>query len=344
MIFKIFNYVTYLLIRLVMAVFTTLPLSVSFALVRSLAGVAYSLMPGRRKTALENLRIAFGESKSEEELERIAKESFVNAAYSPIELVNADKIISEWKERFTFEGDDLIDQAVRDGKGFFVFGGHLGCWTLIPIFPVRFLPEDQMGNVVIRPQRNPYFDNYLRGIVKKWRGNMINTRGTGALIEELAEKGEMVGFYMDQESRREQGVFVEFFGRPACTHVVPAYLAWKHKIPMFPYWMPRTEPGHSKVVFRPPIEIPQTGDKDEDLRIATQNMVKAVEDAIRLYPEQWFWVHRRWKRQADGSDKKKKKKRLISRTGLRKKGVRISSEDIMARERMERERDKGGQN
>jgi KDO2-lipid IV(A) lauroyltransferase len=329
---KALNYISYLITRAFMSLFAALPMSLGFAFMRALAKVGFYLIPGRRRVALENLKLAFGDEKTEEERVRIAKESLVNAAYSPMELIHCDRIMREWKERFTFEGDELIDERVQNKKGFFVFGGHLGAWMLIPIFPVRFLPGDALGNVVIRPQRNPYFDSYLRNLVKKWRGNMINTRGTGDIIEDLAKKGEMVGFYMDQEARREQGVFVDFFSHPACSHVVPAYLAWKHNIPMFPYWMVREAPGYVKAVFTKPIEIPDTGNKDEDIKVATQNMVRAVEDAIRLYPEQWFWVHRRWRRQEDGSDKKDKKKRRVSRTALRRKGARISSIDVAARE------------
>jgi KDO2-lipid IV(A) lauroyltransferase len=335
---NVLNYISYLLIRFFMGAFAALPMSFGFAFARALGVAGYYLTPGRRKVALENLELALGAERSEEERERIAKEAFVNAVISAMEFIHCDRIMTEWKERFSFEGDELIDEMIQKKKGFFVFGGHLGAWMLIPIFPTRFLSENMPGNVVIRPQRNPYFDRHLRTIVEKWRGRMINTRGTGDLIEELVKKGEMVGFYMDQEARREQGVFVEFFGRPASSHVVPPYLAWKHDIPMFPYWMVREAPGRVKAVFKPPIKIVKTGNKDDDIRVSAQNMVKAVEDAIRLYPEQWFWVHRRWKRKVDGSDREERKeqrKRRKARSRLRRRGAYVTSKDVSAREAKE---------
>ncbi len=325
---NVLNYISYLLIRLFMATFAALPMSFGFAFAKALGVAGYYLLPGRRKIALENLELALGAERTEEERERIARESFINAAYSAMEMIHFERIIAEWKERFSFEGDELIDEMIRKKKGFFVFGGHLGAWMMLPIFPKRFIP----GNVVIRPQRNPYFDRYLRRLVEKWGGRMINTRGTGDLIEDLAKKGEMVGFYMDQESRREQGVFVDFFGRPASSHVVPPYLAWKHDIPMFPYWMPRETPGRVNVIFKPPVEFVKTGDKDNDIRVNTQRLAREVEDTIRRYPEQWFWVHRRWKRQMDGSDREERKKLKKRGKSKRGRGAYVTSKDVSARE------------
>jgi KDO2-lipid IV(A) lauroyltransferase len=321
---RLLNYLAYLALRIAWFMGKFLPMKPTFACAWLLGNLAYYILPGRRRIALKNLEIAFGKEKSEAERKRICRRSFVNLVYSGTEFLFMERIAKDWKNRFIFEGDQMIDDCIRRKQAFFVFGGHLGGWMMIAMVPQRF---GVSGGVVIRPQRNPYIDAFIRRLVAKAKGVMINTRGTGKQIEKMIMDGWLIGFYMDQESRRKMGIPVDFFGMPAYSHVVPGYLAWKHKIPMFPFWMPRIKPGYFKAIYRPSIEFTYSGDKEKDIRDVTQRIVKEVENTIREYPEQWLWAHNRWSRTLRGEEERKEQKK--KRKKMIEDGVYLTSKQVL---------------
>jgi len=311
--YKLLNYSVYLVFRLFMALGMVLPMGPTFAFLRVMAHAAWHFLGPLRKLALRNLEIAFGKEKSPAERKRIAREALVNLFYSAGEFLFMSRLAKNWKEHFTFEGDDVIEDNIIHKRPFFCFGGHLGGWTNLMMMTERFKRHSIRGAAVMRPQRNPYIDRYLRELPLKYKnGSMfISPRGTGKVIEKFIMEGGVVGFYMDQESRRKQGIQVDFFGLPAYSHVVPGYLAWKHRLPMYPSWFIRKKPGHNHLVFRKPLEFVYTGDKEADIREVTQRIVKECEDTIRQYPEQWLWFHNRWKRTLGEDQPKKDRKKKI---------------------------------
>ena len=178
--------------------------------------------------------------------------SLISLFLSVGELLHMDQIYAHWERHFQVEGAEHIRPLVEAKQGFFGLGAHLGGWMLPGAIYCVF-PELPWANLVARPLRNPYLQGLLEYVGNEFDGSIITTRGTGRQIMEAVERGELVGFYMDQESRRDQGIFVEFFGRDASSHVVPGYLAWKHQIPFFPVWHVRTGPGKFRIIFGAPI-------------------------------------------------------------------------------------------
>ena len=277
---------------------------------------------------LYNLELALGDRTTAEERERIARESMISLFLSLAELLHMDQIYANWEKHFQVEGEERIRPLVEAKKGFFGLGAHLGGWMLPGAIYCVF-PELPWANLVARPLRNPYLQGLLEYLGHNFDGTIISTRGTGRQIIEAVERGELVGFYMDQESRRDQGIFVKFFGQDASSHVVPGYLTWKHQVPFIPVWHVRTGPGKFRIIFGEPIRYELTDDPDENNRRVTQAIAKAVEDLIREFPEQWLWAHNRWRRRPDGTkvklDEKETKK---GRTRAREKGDYVSSEDL----------------
>jgi len=327
MIYKILNYTVYLVVRGLHLAGKILPMRPTFAAAWLFANIAYYALPGLRKVALKNLEIAFGKEKSLQERKRISRLAMVNLVYSVTEFVFFDRIAKNWQKYFTFEGDDMIEAHIINKKPFFVFGGHLGGWMMIGMVAERWQKFGVKAAVVIRPQRNPYIDKYIRDIAKRFNATAIGTKGTGKVIEKMIMDGGLVGFYMDQESRHKQGIKVDLFGMPAFSHVVPGYLAWKHRIPMFPFWMPRTKPGYFRVIYKPSIKFDYTGDKERDIQEVTQRVVKEVEDTIREYPEQWLWFHNRWKRTLGEDEFEKNKKK--GRKKLIREGQYLTSSQLL---------------
>jgi KDO2-lipid IV(A) lauroyltransferase len=309
---KALNYLVYLLFRGFVLLGNVLPMRPTFAVSAWLATIAYYLLGSRRKTALRNLEMAFGDKLTARERDRLARQAMVNLVYSAVEFLFMWRIAENWQEHFIFEGDEVIEQNIINKRPFFVFGGHLGGWMMLAMVGERWKKFNVRGGCVMRPQRNPYIDAYIRGLAKRYGdSSFIGTRGTGKVIEKMIMDGGLVGFYMDQESKRKQGILVDFFGMPAYSHVVPGYLAWKHRIPMYPFWIVRTKPGYFHVIYREPIKMDYTGDKEKDIREVTQRIVKEVEDTIRQHPEQWLWFHNRWKRTLGEDQPKKSRKKKI---------------------------------
>jgi KDO2-lipid IV(A) lauroyltransferase len=117
-----------------------------------------------------------------------------------------------------------------------------------------------------------------------------------AMIRSL-KRNEIVGILIDQNVAWYEGVFVDYFGRPACTTNGLALLALHTKAPVLPGYIVRLHDGRYRLVIGPEVEITRTGDRDADVLANTQRFTKVIEDTVRRYPDQWFWVHQRWKSQ-----------------------------------------------
>jgi KDO2-lipid IV(A) lauroyltransferase len=324
---KALNFLAYAMIKSFLFGARFVPMGFTFWWLRALARTAYRFSKGRRALMLFNLEQALGATTTAQEREEIARKSFENLFISMGELMHMDNIYKRWQDHFSYEGAEIVDKIIAQGKGFFVFGGHFGGWTSMASVVYRF-PDLPGMNMLARPMRNPYMQNLVEYLASKFGGRIITTRGTGALIVERAKQGHLIGLYMDQESRRDQGIFVRFFGREASSHVVPGHLAWKHDIPLIPYWIVRERPGYFHVIFREPLQYEIGPDPEDNNRRVTQLIADEVERTIRAYPDQWLWAHNRWRRRPDGTKielfQKRKKK---SRSASRRKGEYLSSED-----------------
>ncbi|MCI0525873.1 MAG: lysophospholipid acyltransferase family protein, partial [Nitrospira sp.] len=111
------------------------------------------------------------------------------------------------------------------------------------------------------------------------------------------KRGETVGFLLDQNVAIDQGVFVNFFGRSACTHKTLALLALKTGAAVLPAFTFREEKNGHRIVVEPPVLLEETGNTERDLVVNTQKFTSLIESYIRKHPDQWLWVHRRWKTQ-----------------------------------------------
>ncbi|MFO8056834.1 MAG: hypothetical protein R6V10_06030 [bacterium] len=333
---KALNLLVYGVIKFFLVIGRIVPAEITFFWMKVLVRIVYPFLRKRRKIMLWNLEHALGDETTPEERERIAFRSMENLFLAMGELLHLEKIMSQFDRRFTWEGKEIVDRYIAEGRGFFVFGGHYGGWTLPSIAPAMF-PELSAVNMVARPLRNPYLDGILHYLAGKFKGKVVTTRGTGREITDAIDNGELVGLYMDQESRRSQGIFVKFFGKDALSHVVPGYLAWKHDIPLIPFWIPRTKPGHFHVIFREPLQYELTDDPEENNRRVTQAIAAEVERTIRERPEQWLWAHSRWRRRPDGTVHPLFERKRRSRKKWQKSGDYLSSADQARKSRSQQE-------
>lgn len=260
---------------------------------------AYRLMGRLRKTGLRNLALAFPE-KSAPERERILRTLYRNLGWLLAEFCQMPRYTRENTQAFLrYEGLDHYLAAQARGKGVLIVTGHLGAWELSSFY--HSLMGHPMG-IVIRRLDNPRVDRLVNKI-RCLHGNRVLHKDDFARgLLGAMRQGETVGILMDTNMTPPQGVFVPFFGKPACTASGLARVALKTgaaALPGFMVW----EESEQKYVLRFGEEIPltRTGDEEADALANTARFTAVIEDWVRRYPDQWLWVHRRWKTRPDGT-------------------------------------------
>jgi KDO2-lipid IV(A) lauroyltransferase len=272
--------------------FRCVPLPIRKLFFKSLLILFYHASAKHRLIVLHNLRCAFPE-KDMEELIRIAKGVYRNLAITAAEFFDLPSItkenLHEWVE---LEGLEHFEAGIAQGKGLLTIIAHFGNWELMPVTGPLFLKSSY---IVYRPLDSPVLDNIVEH-VRTINGNvMVPKGGSGKRIMTLLKENQCIGILSDQNVSAREGVFVDFFGRPACTGAGLAVLALRSGAPVLPMFMARQKSGKYKFILKPLVEISRTGDYEADLLENTQRFTKVVEDIVREYPDQWFWIHQRWK-------------------------------------------------
>jgi Kdo2-lipid IVA lauroyltransferase/acyltransferase len=272
--------------------FRLIPLGVRRAIFKILFRLFYHASAKQRLIALHNLRRAYPE-KSIDEIEAIAKGVFRHMGIVLAELFEMPFItretLADW---VTVEGLEHVEAALAKGKGVLSIVAHFGNWELMTVaVPLLIRPMQ----IIYRPLDSPIMDNLLGWSRTKHGNSLIPKGGSGKRIIRLLRENSPIGILSDQNVDKNEGVFVDFFGRPACTSVGTAVLAMQSGAPVIPAFMPRMPDGRYKLVILPAVEITQTDNHESDLIVNTQRFAKVVEDMVRRYPDQWFWIHQRWK-------------------------------------------------
>jgi len=259
----------------------------------SILGVlAYYIVRKERLKTLANLRLAFGEEKSEEEIERIAREVFVNLGKNLIELVNFPKINkSNVDALIEDKGLGKIDKALRRGKGAIIMLSHFGNWELLGAYMTT---KGYNGPVIARRLRFEKYDRLLNELRASKNIEVIYRDESPKKILKALRNNGIIGILADQDMDAVQGVFVDFFGKLAYTPVAPVTIAMATGARMLPCFLVRQGSKRAFVV-EDPIELEITGNKQRDIMVNTQKWSKFLESYIRKYPSQWVWMHRRWK-------------------------------------------------
>jgi KDO2-lipid IV(A) lauroyltransferase len=254
----------------------------------------YYLSPRRRLLALHNLRRAFPE-KSETEILRIAKGVYRNMGIVAAECFDIPRLTKEnIGKRVEAEGLEHCTKALEKGRGVLFFGAHFGNWELEAVAVSLFIKPLV---VIYRRLDNPVLDALVRRF-RSATGNtpLLKEHAMRAMLRTL-KRNDMLGILIDQNVDYYEGVFIDFFGRPACTTDGLALLALHTGAPVLPGYIVRLPDGRYRFVVGPEVEVVDTGHWEEDIRVNTQRFMKIIEETVRKYPDQWLWVHQRWKTQ-----------------------------------------------
>lgn len=288
---KLKNDIIFAAARLAIVFFRILPFRLSRFLLRLLGATGYYFMPSMRRLMLEHLRICFGNGMGEREMRGIARASLANLGASAAEIINIERI--DLRELVDVPDAALqsFDDALSAGKGVVFVSAHLGNWEL---FCHRFGKAGYKINVVAKESYDPRFS---RMIERFRRGAGVRTiwRGSGNTAREMLaalHRGEILAMLIDQDTK-VPGVFVEFFGRPCRTPKAAAAFALSSGAPLLTGFIHRDDGRHSVGISR--FKLVETGDREADILANTAALTRLIETEVSRRPEEWVWMHRRWK-------------------------------------------------
>lgn len=267
------------------------PLSRAFAI--AIAQVVYLLHFRLRQVGMRNLAMVFPE-KSLAERRRILRGVFTSLGRQLAELCQFPRYTPENVDQVVvYDGLENYQQAYAEGKGVLFLTAHFGAWELSAF---THSLHGHWLHVVMRPMDNEYLDRLLQSYRTMHGNKTVNKDDFVRGLLAAMRAGETVGILMDTNMTPPQGIFVDFFGIPACTASGLARIALRTDaavVPGFTIWDPALK--KYRLRFDPALELVRTGHLEADIAANTQMFTKVVEDYVRTYPDQWLWVHRRWK-------------------------------------------------
>jgi KDO2-lipid IV(A) lauroyltransferase len=269
-----------------------LPPRLGTALGTALGRAAYRILPGRRRVALDNLTLVYGDALSPADRAALARRCFEHLGMTAVECCRlffgpAERLLGRVRGR----GMEHIGAALAKGRGIFFLTGHFGNWELLAA--THGLAGFGLS-VVVRPLDNPYLDAVIARARERSGLRAISKREAVQGVRAALAEGQCIGILLDQDAGRD-GIFVPFLGHAASTSRALAILALKTRAPVLPAFIRRLPDGGHELVLEPEIPLVITGDLDHDILVNTARYTEAIERQVRDHPEQWFWVHRRWK-------------------------------------------------
>jgi KDO2-lipid IV(A) lauroyltransferase len=281
--------------RLLVAGFTALPLSIGARLGAWLGELLCFVDRPHRRIALQNLALAFPEKPAAEH-HRILRASCRNLGRMAAEFCHLPKLdreslgaIIEFSDRVAWE--KALQRCSQTGA--IVLTAHFGNWELLAH------AHGLLGHPVTlihRPMRNALVDDAIARMRAHAGTRSIPKKAAARDAIRTLRAGGILAIPSDQNQTTRYGVFVDFFGRPACTTPGVARLAALTGAPIFPVFLMRIgESGRHRFEILPEVDLISTGDRDADVITNTQRCSRIIEDMIRRCPEQWIWFHRRWK-------------------------------------------------
>lgn len=286
------DYLGYITVRFLSFIFCILPLQFGLFIGRCIGAVIFFINKKRRVIAYANLKAAFCKEKKPGEIKKIVKGVYRNLGQVFIEILRFPVTDKRYIERFVdFKGLERIEEGVSRGKGTVLLTAHFGNWELSSLAGgLAGLPL----SVLAREQKHTRLNDLLNSY-RQMAGCKIIKKGfsTRQLVKALRSK-EVVGILTDQDAGK-LGVFVDFFGRPTSTHSGAFVFAQKTGARILPTFIVRQEGPYHKVDILKPIEFKNGQDSKPDIASAIQEFSHVLESYVRKHPEQWLWVHKRWK-------------------------------------------------
>lgn len=284
--------IAYKVIAGLLKVLGLIPRKTAFKLGNFIGQILFLADRKHRKIVIDNLTRSFGHEKSSYEIKILVRRVFKNLGQIIFEIGWSLRLErKDFQKYFNIQGLSNYRNAYKKGKGVLLLTAHMGNWELLSIimamaaYPV---------NVLYRPLDFFLLDRLFAMIRGRFGAELIPSAQSMRKILRSLKYGKVVGMLMDQNVDWYEGVFVDFFGHRACTNKGMALLARRTESPVVPVFLVREKSGF-RAEFGSEIPLIKTEDIRKDVEANTQQYNRIIEDFIRQYPDQWFWVHQRWK-------------------------------------------------
>ncbi|MCP4379076.1 MAG: lysophospholipid acyltransferase family protein, partial [bacterium] len=288
------DYAAYLGARVVIMFVEMLSARAGYALARMVGKLMYRFDKRHRKIAIEQIRRSFPDW-SEKKVHRTARASICNMVCMGLELLLTPRIIrpETWRRHIRLRNmENVVSTLISRDRPMLLVTGHFGNWELAGYFSATI---GLSFSSVARRIDNPYINDLIFGVRERTGQRMIYKQGAAEQIEKAFDSNEAVSIVCDQDAGA-RGIFVDYFDRPASTFKSIGLLAMQYDAPIAVICCRRLEGQFNFEIFNQRmIEPSEWSDKDDPLRWITQQYTSALEQAVRTQPEQYFWVHRRWK-------------------------------------------------
>jgi len=290
------DYLVYLAIRFVVCVIQALPFRAACRLADGLAWLAYRIDRRHRLVAEENLKHAFGDQYTDAERRRMVRNVYRHFCRLVIEMIHLPRRlgVGTWKKHLELVNGDRIVGSLLAGRPVMIVTGHFGNWEMagyaLGLFGFKTY-------AIARRIDNPYLDRFLAVFRQRTGQTILDKNDDYDRIQKVLAEGGAIATLGDQDAG-QRGLFVDFFGRPASTHKAIALLALEYQVPMLVVGAARVgEPMQYQIIAEELILPEEYAGRPDAVKAITQRFTAALERLVRRYPDQYFWLHRRWKHQ-----------------------------------------------
>ena len=282
-----------ILLKAIAWFFAALPESIALAVGRGLGWIYGNVIRYHRKDAIMAVERGFPDLSSAE-VHQLVQRMYGNLGMNIVDMFRLSRLTDvALDEKFELFGGEYIDKALEANKGALMLNAHLGSWEMLAALSPRL---GYPLSVVAKDLKGPGVNDYFNSLRSQFGVKVIPAKNAARSCLRALRNNELIGFMLDQNMIDKEGVFVDFFGKPACTTPGLAILSMQSEAPVLPIFIHRTGRGLHQINVYPPVPPPVSREK-EDIRAATQEYTRIIEEEIRKYPDQWIWLHRRWRTQ-----------------------------------------------
>lgn len=286
------RYYIYYVSKILFFVIGLIPRKISLAVADFLGNKAFDLLREYRNITVSNLDEAFDGNYDKNLL--VARNVFCNLAKGGVDWIKlmaggrkvALQLVNEC------EGIEYLDEVLEKGKGAVLLASHFGNWELLSAY---LSTKGYRGAIIVRRLYFHKYDDFIVKLRKKFGVKVVYRDESPKKLLKVLKNGEMLGILADQDVDSANGVFVNFFGKPAYTPTAPVKFAMASGVELVPAFMIRKSDDSYKLVVEKPITLSREGDKTKSIQKYTQLWTDILEKYVRQYPDQWVWIHRRWK-------------------------------------------------
>ncbi|HFD13936.1 MAG TPA: lipid A biosynthesis acyltransferase [Epsilonproteobacteria bacterium] len=264
-------------------------------ILKLLARGLYTIDRKHRYIAKVNLDLAYEETLREEEKIDIIKATYLNLLFVLVDFVKNQGISKEkLLQKVTFHNTEAIEEALQKEQKIILVTAHYGNWELLPLsLAAQYGPLTGVG----RKLDSSVMDSILNKNRKQFNIEMLEKKGAMREMISVLKNNRMLGLLVDQNTSENEGILVDFFGKPVRHTPAASILARRFDAVILPAFITSDSSSQYEVTFYDPIYTEKTDDKDKDILESVQKQAKITEEIIRAKPEEWFWLHKRWKNQ-----------------------------------------------